>query len=97
MKIISNSFTLFFVSITVVQAIPAPAPALVDSSLNAFKSMRPRQLEQELKLANMIARESEFESSTALATIDEVNALWNRHHKAIPNALGPKLVSFRQS
>jgi hypothetical protein len=68
MKIISSSFTLLFVSITVVKAIPTP-------SFNAFKNMRPQQ---ELRLANTIARESEFESSTALATINEVNALWNQ-------------------
>ena len=97
MKIISSSFTIFFVSITIVQAIPTPAPGLVDSSVNAMKSMATQELKTELWYAKLNAMIAKSESKTELATIDEVNELWNRHHENIPVELRPKVVSFRRT
>lgn len=95
MKINSSSVALFFVTITAVQAIPTPA--LIDSSINAMRSLSAEELKTELWYAKLNAMIAKSESKTELATIDEVNELWNRHHENIPVELRPKVVSFRRT
>jgi hypothetical protein len=52
------------------------------------------ELENDLSLAQMNARESEFESTTALANIGQVNEMWSKQIGREANPLKTQTVKF---
>jgi hypothetical protein len=62
--------------------------------VTTFDSKTLQQLEQDLLLAQNIARESEFESTTALANIGQVNEIWNEQIGREANPLKTQTVKF---